>query len=67
MAELRHRYLTECQAASTSALPQKKTELDPAMDDFINAKAHGFGCRCMPIEVYFENEKADKMATGGVP
>jgi superfamily II DNA/RNA helicase len=36
----------------------KKREIEPEMDDLINAKSRSLNCRRRPINIYFENKKA---------
>jgi hypothetical protein len=35
-------------------------DVDPAMDDLINAKSRGLPCRCKPSNAYFQNNKASE-------
>jgi len=47
-------------AAYREPIVDRKTEkgdINPVLDDVINAKARGIGCRRKPFQVYFENDK----------
>jgi hypothetical protein len=35
----------------------KEDELEPAMDDLINAESRGFKCSRVPVRIYFGNDK----------
>ena len=35
----------------------EKGDINPVLDDVINAEARGIGCRRKPFQVYFENDK----------
>ena len=35
----------------------EKGDINPVLDDVINAKARGISCRRKPFQVYFENDK----------
>ncbi|KAF8152224.1 P-loop containing nucleoside triphosphate hydrolase protein [Crassisporium funariophilum] len=56
LADLRARYVNK--GETQGKFKRKKREIEPVMDDFINAGIRGLGCRCVPLNVYFENNKA---------
>ena len=37
----------------------EKADMNPVLDDVINADVRGIGCRRRPFQVYFENDKLD--------
>lgn len=58
--QLRERYTTRVQDKSKKRRARTQRELEPAMDDLINARNRGLPCRRIPLDVFFENDKASK-------
>ncbi|KAG6875408.1 hypothetical protein C0992_003988 [Termitomyces sp. T32_za158] len=62
LEDLRLRYMESSTQSSLSRKTsrKKKSDLEPVMDDFINADSRGYPCRKTPILIYFDNDKAGK-------
>ncbi|KAL4260460.1 hypothetical protein AB1N83_009629 [Pleurotus pulmonarius] len=56
--DLQDKYLVEL-GQQDKPVRRKKKELDPVLDDMVNADRRGIGCRRIPILASLENNKAD--------
>jgi hypothetical protein len=54
-------------SSTTQQKGKIKKELEPVMDDFINCRSRGFPCRRIPLNTFFENNKACKFLIVNVP
>ncbi len=60
--ELYNKRPPKAAAAALTARVASRREISPVLDDFINAKRRGFGCRRKVVTLYYSNDKRGKFS-----